>query len=38
MFAKLIVGIERPTEGRIFLDGSDITDLGIVQVVFRAYK
>ena len=29
--AKLIVGIERPTEGRIFLDGSDITDLGITE-------
>lgn len=29
--AKLIVGIERPTEGRILLDGSDITDLGITE-------
>ena len=29
--AKLIVGIERPTEGRILLDGADITDLGITE-------
>lgn len=27
--ARLIVGIERPTTGRIYLDGVDITDLGI---------
>lgn len=27
--AKLICGIERPTEGRIFLDGEDITDWSI---------
>ncbi|MBQ7064327.1 MAG: ATP-binding cassette domain-containing protein [Firmicutes bacterium] len=29
--AKLIVGIERPTEGRIILDGEDITDLSITE-------
>lgn len=27
--AKLIMGIETPTQGRILLDGQDITDLGI---------
>ena len=27
--AKLIAGIEKPTEGRIFFDGRDITDLGV---------
>jgi len=27
--AKLIAGIIRPTSGRIFMDGTDITDLGI---------
>lgn len=27
--AKLIMGIEKPTSGRIFLDGEDITDLSI---------
>ena len=27
--AKLIMGIEKPTAGRIFLDGEDITDLSI---------
>lgn len=27
--AKLIVGIERPTEGRIYFDGTDITDMSI---------
>ena len=29
--AKLIAGIETPSEGQIFLDGQDITDLGITQ-------
>ena len=29
--AKLIAGIEKPTEGRILLDGEDITDLGITE-------
>ena len=29
--AKLISGIERPTEGRIFLDGEDITDLSVTE-------
>ena len=29
--AKLIAGIEKPTEGRIFLDGEDITDTGITE-------
>ena len=29
--AKLIAGIEKPTSGRILLDGEDITDLGITQ-------
>ena len=28
---KLIAGIETPSEGQIFLDGQDITDLGITQ-------
>ena len=27
--AKIIAGIEKPTEGRLFFDGQDITDLGI---------
>ena len=27
--AKLIAGIEKPSEGRIFLDGEDITDMSI---------
>ena len=27
--AKIIAGIEKPTEGKIFLDGEDITDLSI---------
>lgn len=27
--AKLIAGIERPTEGRIYFDGTDITDMSI---------
>jgi Fe-S cluster assembly ATP-binding protein len=27
--AKLIMGIEKPTEGRIFLNGEDITDLAV---------
>lgn len=29
--AKLIAGIIKPTEGRIFLDGEDITDLSITE-------
>lgn len=29
--AKLIAGIEMPSEGRIFLDGQDITQLGITE-------
>lgn len=29
--AKLIMGIIKPTEGRIFLDGTDITDLSITE-------
>jgi len=33
--AKLIVGIEKPTTGRILLDGEDITELGITE---RAQK
>ena len=27
--AKIIMGIERPTEGKILLDGQDITDLDV---------
>lgn len=27
--AKIIMGIEKPTSGKIFLDGKDITDMGI---------
>ncbi len=29
--ARLIMGIEKPTSGRIFFDGQDITDLGITE-------
>ena len=29
--AKLIMGIEKPDAGRIYLDGQDITDLGITE-------
>ena len=29
--AKLIAGIERPTAGRIFLDGEDITELSVTE-------
>lgn len=29
--AKIIAGIEKPTEGRIFLDGEDITDWSITE-------
>lgn len=29
--AKLIAGIYRPTEGRIFLDGEDVTDLSVTE-------
>lgn len=29
--AKIIAGIEQPTEGRIFLDGEDITDMSITE-------
>jgi Fe-S cluster assembly ATP-binding protein len=29
--ARLIAGIEKPTAGRIYLDGEDITDLGITE-------
>ncbi len=29
--AKLIAGIEKPTSGRILLDGEDITDMGITE-------
>ena len=29
--ARLIMGIEKPSSGRIFLDGKDITDLGITE-------
>ncbi len=27
--AKLIMGVEKPTSGKIFFDGTDVTDLGI---------
>ena len=33
--AKIIAGIVKPTDGRIFLDGEDITDLSITE---RAHK
>ena len=33
--AKLIAGIEKPTAGRVFFDGEDITDLGVTE---RAQK
>ena len=33
--AKIIAGIEKPTEGRVILDGEDITDLDITE---RAHK
>ena len=33
--ARLIAGIEKPTEGRVFFNGEDITDLGITE---RAQK
>ena len=29
--ARLIVGIEKPTEGRIFLNGEDITEMSITE-------
>ena len=29
--AKIIAGIEKPTSGRIFLDGEDITDLSVTE-------
>ncbi|MCD7737365.1 MAG: ATP-binding cassette domain-containing protein [Lachnospiraceae bacterium] len=29
--ARLIAGIEKPTEGRIYFDGNDITDMGITE-------
>lgn len=29
--AKLIAGVEKPSEGRIYLDGKDITDLSITE-------
>ena len=29
--AKLIAGIEKPTEGQIFLDGEDITGLSVTE-------
>lgn len=29
--ARLIMGIEKPTEGRIFFDGNDITNLGVTE-------
>ena len=29
--AKIIAGIEKPTTGRIFLDGEDITDLSVTE-------
>ena len=29
--ARLIAGIEKPTEGRIFFNGEDITDLGVTE-------
>ena len=29
--ARLIMGIEKPSSGRILLDGEDITDLGITE-------
>ena len=29
--AKLIMGIEKPTEGRIFFNGQDITDLSVTE-------
>ena len=29
--AKIIAGIQKPTEGRIFLDGEDITDWSITE-------
>ncbi|MEE0875484.1 MAG: ATP-binding cassette domain-containing protein, partial [Ruminococcus sp.] len=29
--ARIIMGIERPTSGRLFFDGQDITDLNITE-------
>ena len=29
--ARLIMGIEKPTSGRIFFDGQDVTDLGVTE-------
>ncbi|MBQ9269632.1 MAG: ATP-binding cassette domain-containing protein [Oscillospiraceae bacterium] len=29
--AKVIMGVERPTEGKIYLDGEDITDLSVTE-------
>ena len=29
--ARLVAGIEKPTSGRLYLDGEDITDLGITE-------
>jgi Fe-S cluster assembly ATP-binding protein len=34
--ARLIAGIEKPTEGRVFFNGEDITDLGITERAQRS--
>ena len=34
--AKIIAGIEKPTSGKIILDGEDITDLSITDRAIKA--
>ena len=34
--ARLIAGIEKPTGGRIFLDGEDVTDKSVTTQIGRA--